>query len=203
VPKILAQAGMSLADLYDIEGSIVGVDQLDADSVTLVHEMGTTLFSERLSGSMRRGLSGSILQSVNWDFVITDLPTGIWRVLSVMVVVSPGSRIDHAQLSMRSPRDGREVPFWNWESGNNVESSIRIVENDSAAGNTTILIPSPTELPAFGLGRGQPQLVNEIAFRGRSSAFGAGTVDATAVLYIAHTQLGGGITNKGLPVPSW
>ena len=47
-------------------------------------------------------------------------------------------------------------------------------------------------------------MINDIAFRGVTSAFGAGTVVLTALIHIAFTHLGGNVpSNFGLPVPGW
>ena len=43
--KILSQAGISLADLYNVEGSIAGIEQLDTRELPIVHEMSGTIFS--------------------------------------------------------------------------------------------------------------------------------------------------------------
>ena len=201
--KILSKSGSSLADMYDVVGSIAGIEQLVSREVSLVHEMGRTLFSERLAGSMRRMTTGAILQSTNWDVVITNMPSFIFRVLAVVVLISPAGRVERAQLSMRTSSQGREVPFFIWDSTNDVETLLRIVDDDAAAGNTSALVPRFIQLPVIGIGNSQPRQVNEITFRGRTSAFGAGTVTLNAVIYQAFTHVGTVPSSYGLPVPSW
>jgi len=199
--KILSKAGDSLADTYDVKGSIAGIDQLETHELPIVHEMGGTVFSERLSGDVRRSTTGAILQNVTWDLVLTDLPNIPFRMHACVVLVDTAGRINRAQLSIRDPENGREVPFFSWHTTNDIEQGIRIVENGGAAGNMTQMIGFQ-QLPILGIGSGQPQPVQEIAFRGLTSAFGAGDVTVIALIYNNFAQIGG-ISSRGLPVPSW
>ena len=132
--KILGQAGTSLADVYDIEGSIAGVDQLLSEEVTLEHEMGGVIFSERLIGSIERLTTGALVQNTSWDLTLVT-PPGIFRVLGVYVQADVGARSTRAQVSIRDPTSARELPLFIWDSANDLEQSIRIVENGGAVGN--------------------------------------------------------------------
>jgi len=206
--KILSQAGTSLADLYDVEGSVAGIDQLETRDLPIVHDMSGTLFSERCSGFVRRMVTGDILQNVTWDIVLDDLPAGLVRVLGFIVMSDTIARTTLAQLSMRDPGTGREVPFFQWHSTNDLESIIRIVENGAAVGNQNMLInvSEPPKIPNLLISAGQPQRVQEIAFRGIASAFGAGTVEITALVYLAFSAIGGvpgNTTSRGIPIPGW
>jgi len=201
VVKVLGQAGTSLADVYDVEGSIAGVEQLISAEVGLVHEMGHTLFSERASGAIRRLTSGDILQTITWDITIADLPAGLWRVLGVVVLMDT-DRINYAQVSLRSTSDGREMPLFVWDTANDASNIIRIVEDGTLA-TWRALVGPILQVPNLGIGTGQRQQVGEeIVFRGQSTTFGAGTVEAVALVYLGLTHLAG-VSSFGLPIPSW
>ena len=204
--KILSQSGDSLADTYNVEGSIAGIEQLETRELPIVHEMGSTVFSERLSGAVRRGVTAAINQSTVFDIVFTDLPSGAWRVLGVTMLTNAVGRIDRAMVAMREPDAGREVPFFVWNTATDTENLARMVVEGAAATNVGVLIPSILQVPTLGIGGGQPQRVGEIACRGASGAFGAGTVVLTVLIYIGLSAVGGvpgNTTSRGLPVPSW
>jgi len=202
VVKVLSKSGDSLADTYDVEGSIAGIEQLRPEEITLVHEMGATLFSERMSGAIRRARVEAINQSTVFDVVLTDLPAGNWRVFAVVVFANFVDRVGNVMVAMRDPGSGREIPIFLWDTANDAQSTARIVQEGAAAGNVQMLIPNPLQTPSFGVGSGQPQQVPEIAMRGTSSAFGAGTVAVTTLIYLGLSQIGG-LSSRGLPVPSW
>ena len=202
--KILSRAGVSLADTYDVQGSIAGIEQLQSEEVTLVHEMGGTIFSERVSGFIRRITSGAIAQNVLWDKVLSDLPAGPFRILGVVVLADTAARTNRAMVAIQQADGEREIPIFTFKVGATgmEEITIRIVENGQAATDISQLVSPITLLPNLCLGGGQPQRTPNVSFRGVSSGFGAGTVELTLLLYIAFSQIGG-ISSKGLPVPSW
>jgi len=212
--KILAQAGISLADVYDVKGSIVGVEQLLSQEVALFHEMGSTVFSERMGGGVLRFLSGTINQSTAFNILsgVGNFPEVVTRILGVEVFLASGNggRMENCQLSVSAPNGGgtgtrRDFPIWKWDTTNDVEQGIQIVDNGSAAGNRELLVPvNPLPgIPSFQFGTLQPSVpVPEFAFRGISSAFGAGTVLATCLIYISNAQTVRP-SSYGLPIPSW
>jgi len=203
--KILSKSGDSLADTYDVEGSIAGIDQLLTDELPIVHEMGQTIFSERMSFSIRQATSGAINQSTTFDVLITTLPDHITRILGVFVLANVGARTTLATVSVREPLMDREVPIWTWNTSEDSEKTQRLTIAASVA-NLVMLQPlsSMPNMPSF-LGKLQPQNVPDIAFRGQSSAFGAGTVTLTLMLYLCHIHIGGtgSLSSRGLPIPSW
>jgi len=201
VVKILSQAGSSLADTYDVEGSIAGIEQLETRELPIVHEMGGTVFSERASGFIRLSTSGAILQSTNWDNVFTDLPAGIIRILGFFVFSDDATRITQATLSVRG-ENNREVPIFAWDSGEG--SFAARIDNGGVADIRGLgsNLGTGGGVPSMLFGIGQPQRVPEVAFRGTSTAFGAGTVTVSAFLYLGFSEVGG-ISSRGLPVPSW
>jgi len=205
VVKVLTQSGDSLADIYDVEGSIAGIEQLETNELPIVHEMGQTVFSERFSGNIRRLTTGDIAASASFNVFATDLPAGPFRIFGVFVFVDTASRILLASLALRNPDTGREIPLFCWDSGDDIQVRCRLVQDGAAVGTVTSLrqVQSQDALPAMGTGFGQPQRVNELAFRGLAEAFGAGTVECTVLIHIGFSQIRPGLSSRGLPVPSW
>ena len=200
--KILAQAGNSLADIYDAEGSIAGIEALETRELPIVHEMGHTVFSERLGGTIRRLATAGIAQSTAFDVVLSNLPEGPWRVLGVTVLADIAARVGFASIALRSDGQDREVPIYVWDSTNNVESDVRIVEDGAAATTWQYLVPNPLQVPNLGIGEGQPRVLDELALRGVTAAFGAGTVTIIGLVYLAFTQTTS-LSSRGLPIPGW
>ena len=203
--KVLSQSGNSLADIYDVEGSIAGIESLETDELPIVHELGGTVFSERLSGEIARLSTGAILQDVAFDVILTSPPVGIYRVLDVLVITTASARVEFVQMSLRDPLTGREMPFFIWESGD-ATTSIRIVENGGAAGTqTALLMFGNRAVPTMGIAEGQPRRVGEeIVMRGLASSFGAGTVTTIGLTYLASGEVSqGALSSRGLPVPAW
>lgn len=204
--KILSQAGTSLADMYNVEGSIAGIDQLNSEEVQLVHEMGHTIFSERLSMTVRRRTTGAIAQNIAFDQLLTDLPTTPTRILGVAVISNNVTRLNNVSLAAQDPIALREVPFWVWDSAIAAPISLSIRIQDDGGGAANLAWLRGTELggllPSMLTGVGQPQRVPDIAFRGLTNGFGAGTVTTTALILIGFSQVGG-LNSRGLPIPSW
>ena len=204
--KILSQSGNSLADVYDVEGSIAGIEQLETRELPIMHEMGATIFSERLSGEIVRLPTGDLAQSTGFDVILTSPPVGIYRVLGVVVLADTAARTLIAQVAVRDITTGREMPFFVWSSVTDSEASIRIVENGGAAAAQTIMRTSDNlQMPSLGIAEGQPRRVGEeIVLRGQTNAFGAGTVEVIALVYLASGEVSqGALSSRGLPVPSW
>lgn len=205
MPKILSQSGMSLADQYDIEGSVAGVDELVSEEVHLVHEMGAVMFSERFGAEMRRSHADAMLQSVTFDIVTTDFARTTIRILGVVVLTDNPARLQNCMVAIRDGTSGseREMPIFAWDT-NEASLDIRVQEDGAAVGSLSFLQNALDigVLPSMLVGASQPRFVDQIAFRGQTTAFGAGTVDATMLLYIAFAEMGG-LSSVGLPVPGW
>lgn len=197
--KILSQGGRSLADMYDVVGSVAGIEQLESREVTLVHEMGATLFSERFRTTFRRAQSGDVAQSTDINLAIANMPEGVSRLLGVQVVSDDASRIANAQVSIADQTAGQEFPVWSF-SGN---SSVIRLQHDSVVTTLDLLLPDPgLTLPAF-ITVGQANLeMNELRLRATTTAFGAGTVLLDWLLNFAFTFTGG-VSAFGAQVPSW
>ena len=201
--KILAQAGVSLADIYNVVGSIAGIEELISREVHPFHEMGTTIFSERVSADIIRATSGDILQNTDFDVVLDELGEVPSRLLGVCVLTDAVARLNYAQISVRDPTTEREIPLFVWD--NNESSMVARIQENGAALTNWDYLASPLNgpaVPSMLFSTRQPLDVNEIAFRGRSAGFGAGTVEVVALLYQAGPQLAG-LSSRGLPLPSW
>jgi len=202
--KILAQAGISLADVYDVQGSIAGVERLLSEEVQVVHEMGGTLFSERFSGSVRSFNTGNIGQNVTFGVVLSDLPAGPWKINALHVVTDNLVRVDQTTVLVRSPSNNREVVLFAWDTAVDGGVSVR-VDGDAGVEALTYLRPSqPAIIPGalLAVGAGQPQDVSGMALRGVTAAFGAGTVAVTCTFFISFAEIGG-VSSLGLPLPGW
>ena len=204
--RILSQSGVSLADIYDVDGSIAGINTLETDNLPIVHEMGATIFSERVSGAIRRISTGDLAQNTTWDLQLTNTPTTPTRILGVVAFSDNAARIQNAQLSVGS--GGREMPLWFWDvNEQNIEMRI---QDDGAAVAVVFALCSDRNMgsgvvPSMLIGAEQPQEIDDLIFRGDTAGFGAGTAFVTALIYLAFSQVGDplGVSSKGLPVPSW
>ena len=193
---------MSLADVYNVEGSIAGIERLESQEVSLVHEMGATLFSERVSFAIRRAATGAINENTTFEVLITNLPAGPWRLLNILVLSTGTPQVVHASVALRREETGREMPVFIWDTANNVASTILVEDSGGGAVERSVLIPDPNLLPSMGAGADQPQMVETLALRGLTSGFGAGTIAIVGLYLIAFSQVGG-ISSRGLPIPGW
>lgn len=201
--KILSQAGLSLADIYDVKGSIAGIEQLETRELPIFHEMGGTVFSERFVCNIRRAATAALAQNVDYQILFSSDPRTITRVLGLIVLADVAGRLIRATVSIANQDSGFEVPIFAWDSTLSDEVSVRISDG-AAAGNQIALVPSIIQTPNFITGRDQPevQLGDRFVLRGTTSGFGAGTVTVVVILYLAVARLGG-VSSYGLPIPSW
>lgn len=203
--KILSQAGNSLADTYDVQGSVAGIEQLETRELPIVHEMGGTVFSERLGGAIVRVSSGAIAQNTNFDVVTAMLPAVPTRVLGVMIFNGTAARTSFVSVSVNDEDASRDMPIFLWDSVTGVEVLSRLEDGGSGVININVLasnVPLPGAVPTMQFGADQPEPISSIAFRGRTLGFGAGTIENILYLYQGFAQIGG-ISSRGLPVPSW
>jgi len=205
--KILSQSGISLADAYDVEGSIAGVDELLSKEVQLVHDMASTLFSERFSTAIIRASSGAIAQSTAFNQTLTPDVTSYFRILGVTVLSDQPARLANMNVSLRDPILGRETPIWIWESTQTAPQAplsltVQLDENGGGVIATNEWMNGTWLGPSIGCGTQQPQRTPEITFRGLTTAFGAGTATQIVLVTLAFSDLQG-ISSHGLPVPGW
>lgn len=202
--KILSQAGNSLADVYDVEGSIAGIATLETRELPIVHEMGATVFSERLTGSILRVATGDILQNATWDITTSDVgAVSFSRVLGCLVFTDSASRVSNVSVHIRDPLSGREVPIFAWDL-NEAALNLRMVDDGAAVATFEALSNAlnVATLPSFLIGSQQRNRIDTLVFRGLMTGFGAGTVFARALIYNIFSETEG-ISSRGLPVPGW
>lgn len=202
MPKVLSKSGDSLADVYDVEGSIAGVEELLSKDINLVHEMGATIFSERLSTRMVDLTSGAIAQTLafNVNFTVTETA----RLLGIQVITSDPARLLRVQASITSPPavDNQDVPIWLWDVAANGVTAARLL---LAGTVTAVNLLNPNfrpDIPNLLVGLGSPRPASTISLRGFTATFGAGTVTTQALILLAFPQVGG-LSSRGLPIPSW
>jgi len=205
VSKILSQTGVSLADVYDIEGSIVGVEDLRAEEVQTVHEMGSTIFSERFRGTISRAVTGDIAQSQTFNVIVGGFPPVVNRINGIVVWTETIARLDRITVSIHDPlgSGGRDLPIFVWNSAVDSEIAFQVEDNGSVVPRLLLRVLTPLfNMPTFLVGEDQPESVPNISIRGTTLAFGAGTIEATVVLSLAFSNIGG-VSSYGLPIPSW
>ncbi len=204
MPKVLGKAGVTLADVYDVRGSIAGVEELLSREVSLTHEMGGTIFSERLRANVVQIDSAAIAQNLLWA-VSVPRPVDHSRILGLIVLSGNTGRSLRVAVSMGEGSPELECPIWSWElaAGGDFERSIN-VELASGVQNRFQLVPSnATALPNMILMGSQPSGNAQITMRGVTAGFGAGTVIHTLILYTLSAATQGGLSSRGLPVPGW
>jgi len=198
--RILSQAGISLADMYQVDGSIAGIDELNTRELGIVHEMGATVFSERFRQAIRRRESAATAQSQNIVLTISDLPEGINRVLGVQVWSDQSVRIANCQVSITETPTSQDFPIWIYDIAN--VRACRI-QDDGATAQFEVLLPEPgLQIPTFCTNGQTPIEIDSINLRAATTAFGAGDVTLFLVVLLAFTFTGG-VSAFGARVPSW
>lgn len=206
--KVLSQAGISLADVYDIEGSIAGTDELLSKEVSLVHEMGGQIHSERLLSFDINMAPAAQSQSAAFAVTAGGIPDSINRILGVQVSAAnlEGGRLSHASLALVFST-GQEVPIWWWDSAIDSEFNIRFDRLGAGVANRVGFQPSFAFPQQLITRVGDAGLMPDIIFRGVTLAFGAGTIVPAALLVLLRPDRGapapGAASSHGLPIPSW
>jgi len=205
--KIQAQAGTSLADIYRILGSIVGLEELDVSDVKGVHELGGTIHSERLQSFLISATPGATAQNLAWNTTVGGIPDSVNRLLAISVIADTTARITNAQVSLQDPAIAREIPLWSWDAGNDVENTIQW-NNDGAGVAAEFLLVGKHHHAIELLTRiGTTLVMPSILFRGLTSGFGAGDVTPTLLFHLARPNSGaptpGEPSSHGLPIPGW
>ena len=206
--KILGKAGVSLADVYEIEGSVAGVEELESGEVHTVHEMGSTIFAERLTAVTTVIATSGLAQNIDIGVGLTQ-PITPRRILALAVIIDTTARVSRLQISVASGPAGsqNEVPLFSWElgTGTDVERGV-LIEIDGTVATHFQLVPGPSSIvsvPTLLVGSDGPITdISRIIMRGRTSGFGAGTVVVRGLIYEAFSELEG-ISSFGLPIPGW
>lgn len=202
--NVQSQAGESLTDIYDVRGGQAPVERILTADVQAVHGMAETIASERFSITIRRAVSIDDAQNIVFNEVLTDLPSGVSRVLGVQVFANAIGRTSIASVMARDPTSGREFPLFLWDSDTDIFKQARMEDDGAGVGTHNMLIqiePQPLGRSILA-GSAQPQSVGQIALRGIASGFGAGTVTHVMIIHLAFSAIGG-ISSHGLPIPSW
>lgn len=206
--KILSRSGESLADLYDVEGSIAGIDQLETRELPIVHEMGNTLFSERLRTRVFRVTTGAILQDVSFRIELDTLPETPCRLLGLQVISDNKARILRCAVYLTDPSLPQDFPVWVLSGATPTGESL-VMEDAGTSATFDLLEPiAPNnQFPSFTGGReqggGTDTMVSQLTLQGRSTGFGAGSVVITALALLAFPARDVNISSRGLPIPSW
>jgi len=206
--KILSQAGVSLADVYDIEGSVVGLEELDVENIKGVHELGAQIHSERLLVFGLDANSGLVAQSTNWSISLGGFPDSINRILSICFIADTAARVDFCNLNILDGGSLQGHPIAAWDSNVDVEQQVRWLNPTIAT--ETLLMPTRQiagGLPTILARTGASEVMPTLEFRGRTLGFGAGTVRTRALIQVARPDRGnpapGEPSSHGLPIPSW
>jgi len=207
--EIQGDSGKSLADIYDVKGSVVSLEEVDAQVIAGVHDMGGLILSERMGSSINLLQTGDLLQTV--DILVTGATQfpGITRILNLYVFADAASRVEQVSINVASEDGAREVPIWVWDSGNDAAFPQRIRTPGGAYAVFTALrsLDPMQSLPGMLFGAGQRAQVGHLTMTGTTLTFGAGTVEVFMVAQIATADiLGTGVgspSNVGLPIPSW
>ena len=205
MPKILGQAGISLADVYDVEGSIAGTEELLSQDVGLAHEMGGQILSERLGSFVVILDTGAIAQSLNFEVIFNGLPDCVNRILGCKVVVNNAARVNEANVTISVP-GSLEYPIFVWDDAQDVEREIRMQTGGTVGGKFELSSALPF-VPTLALRAESEKTMPSLILRGTTIAFGAGTVITQALLYLCRgnteTPTPGEPSSHGLPLPSW
>jgi len=207
--KILSQAGISLADIYDVEGSVVGLEELDVSDIKGVQDLGPVIHSERLNTFHLIADSGAILQNATWNVELGAFPDSVNRILSIFVLANIAARTSYCSVAIHDPNTVVDHPIWVWDTTDDVESQIRW---ELGAGPQTFFALRPSHDVAGGapnllVRTGARWQMPSLFFRGVASGFGAGTVQVRALIQVARPDHGapppGAPSSHGLPIPSW
>jgi len=201
--RVLSQSGTSLADAYDILGSIAGIETLETEEVRVVHDLAQTLTMERMRARISVfGGGASHAQNTAFAVALNPLTASPARIIGITVEVDETSRLTHCNVCVRDPLNATEMPLWVWDGTN--EDIIRM-DDGTALANQIVLRPSEfyKPLPCTLYGIDLPEHVNQFRLRGLTSGFGAGTVTVTVQLYSSFIDAPGALSSRGVPVPSW
>lgn len=205
--KILSQSGIALADQYQIEGSIVGVENLQTEDVSLVHEMGAAMASERMKQIQVLMEPTAPLENINFSLSsgnVADCPNRILHA-AVYIPAANAGDITSCQLSIEDGSTGVNTVFFEFNDAQDDEGAIRWDDGTGVADMLTLrgrlTLPSLLIRPNIG------SVMPSIRFAGKTSGFGAGTVAVAALIHLVRpAQLvpqPGQASSHGLPLPSW
>lgn len=207
MPKVLAQAGTSLADNYDVEGSVAGIDELLSKEVFLLHEMGGQIFSERLKSHIILIETGLVAQSIESTINLIGLPDCPHRILDVTVISTSAGRTLNVAIDVVDPVTDREMPYLVWSNLVDAEATFRWSRDGAGPADESYLIPSLNLFPTLLTRQGDTGQMARIRMRCVNDAFGAGTNNIIALIHLCRafplTSTPGTPSSHGLPIPGW
>ena len=208
MPKILSRSGADLADIYNVEGSIAGIEDLVSREVHLAHEMGAEIFSERLRTFMVLLDTGNVIQNTAFNEIAGGIPDSINRVLGVSVILDTAARLDMCSLMVRNTITGRETPIFVWDTADDLEQRIRWSIDGAAVVEDVHCQPLTSSMLPYLLTRtGASSSMPELAFRGLTGGFGAGNLRARCIVTLCRPSSGaptaGEPSSHGLSIPGW
>jgi len=211
MPKILSQAGISMAPGYSIEGGIIGVEELDTHDVILAENFGDRVFSERLRSLTAELTATDVLQSAAFSATLPGtglgFPDGPSRILGV-TVLHDGDAADvlRVQVSMADQSTGLEFPVYAWDDTVGAEIT-GLWDIGSGAINVFFLPALVDNTPNLMTRTGNAALMPNLIMRGSTTAFGAGNVTIVGLVHVAlanaPTPVPGDPSSHGLPLPGW
>lgn len=205
--KILSQAGDSLADSYDVAGSIAGVEDLITQDVQLIHEMGGTIFAERLTAQILTIASPSTAQNSEFSGSFASAADSPTRILGIQVLTSAANRVQLASVSILASDASQEQPIFVFDSTDDEEGLVVCTVGGGASTTYGHLSPRLAATPTMMIRHGDTNSMPSLQLRGLTEGFGAGTVQVTALVHIARagpaTPVAGTPESHGLPLPSW
>jgi len=204
--KILTSSGSSLADVYDVEGSIAGVGQLDSEEVKTVHEMGATIQSERYSQRIIE-LASEDTASSSWD-VSFGLGRNVTRILWWQILGTFAAQTEDLQLSLTTASPAGvlldDMPLLSWvlAAGDDATKAIDVLDSGVAVTQFLFVTRDQIGHPVLAAGGNQVgPAMNQLTFRGNTSAFGGGTAIHRALICVGSAEPN--VRSRGLPLPSW
>jgi len=206
MPLIQAQVGTSLADTYDVPGSVAGVEELLTREVPLSHEMGGTIASERMRDTFFVATSGNVLQSANFSAQLTNFINVPTRILGVAVVGDVASRLNNVAVMLRNSA-GSEFPLLVFDDITDTERNIRFDLDGVGVASMISYQPNVVLTPTLLIRGGAANVMGTIILAGTTTAFGAGNLVVTMIVHTARpsrdTPAAGAADSFGLPFPSW
>lgn len=213
-------AGRLLADIYQTLGSRFGVSRVNDDEVVLVHDLGAEIASERFKWQLISIGATGVAQSSVISASVT-IPHDRFRVSHAWVFTDDGesSKIDFCNVNvMASIADGVAgmgsvaCPIFTWDSTAGVIVSVNGKFEVSGSNlDYDFLLPQfkHTDLECIGPKSSNYPATESVTLaqlRGKTSAFGAGTLDIFAFICVQHhseiNQATRRIRSRGLP-RSW
>lgn len=212
---IQGSIGHSLARIYDTVATKLNLKRIYGEDVGLTHDMGWVAFSEAFRLGIRTVAASNVAQSTAFGTVTTDLPEGPFRIMGIQVICETTTTVSNVTVSARRSDGAIEFPLFIWDATSDIEVTSRF-NPGPGTGDNILLMPTESaqvaDLPVTLLQQspGAPRIraanvIDDLSIRGTTTAFGAGSVDVTAIVFLAllagpNSEVSG---PQGIPFPSW